>query len=349
MGMYGSAFAPMFSNPFFAIIYFFTYITVYAFCYYLFARRLKFEHFALPNFLSMGLVIAILVVDIVLNAIVLHFISIPIGIIISGLYNVICCFFGLFLQCQVILSWGLQTRLQMEQIARRFERERYAAVKEAMDTVNIKCHDLKYQEWKNRADELKTKSDEELEKVIDEYSRFTYTGNTALDVVLSEINQQCSKYSIRTSYVTDGALLSFMDDEDVYSLFGNLLSNAVEAVSKCPKDKRTMGVRIESCCPTLLSITVYNYCGEGEFVFKDGLPQTTKRHHELHGFGLKSVRRVCDKYDATLDIAPDKGFFNVNILMPIQETEEKIVEDADLNIKKEVVETIEKESEKTEE
>ena len=69
----------------------------------------------------------------------------------------------------------------------------------------------------------------------------------------------------------------------------------------------------------------------------------------MHGFGLKSVRRVCDKYDATLDIAPDKGFFNVNILMPIQETEEKIVEDADLNIKKEVVETIEKESEKTEE
>lgn len=321
MGMYGTEFAPMFSNPFFAIVYFFIYILTYALCYYAFARRLNSETFALPNFLSMALVSAILVVDIILNAVVVHFISIPIGVIVSGLYNVVCCLFGLFLQCQVILSWSLQTRLHMEQVANRFEKERYLAVKEAMDTINIKCHDLKYQEWKYKTGETSERPDAETEKVLAEYSRFTYTGNTALDIVLSEINQQCSKYSIRASYVTEGEALSFMAEEDVYSLFGNLLSNAVEAVSKYPEENRTMGIRIENRCGHLLSISVYNYCGDERFDFKNGLPQTTKKHRELHGFGLKSVRRICDKYDASLDICPDKGFFNVNILMPVPETE----------------------------
>ena len=78
-----------------------------------------------------------------------------------------------------------------------------------------------------------------------------------------------------------------------------------------------MGVRVESRCENLLNITVYNYCAQENFVFKDGLPQTTKRQGELHGFGLKSVRRICDKYEGTLDIYPENNLFNVSILFPI--------------------------------
>lgn len=316
MGMYGMEFAPMFSNPFFTIIYFFIYIITYLCCYYIFARRLDSENFVLTEFSNMILVIAMLVIDVVLNAFVVCYVSVPVGVMLSGLYNIICCVFGLILQCQVIYSCELQNHLKMERIARRFERERYAAVKEAMDTINIKCHDLKYQEWKKKVEGKDAETDAEIEEAIAEYSRFTYTGNIALDIVLSEINQQCSKLSINASYMADGRLLSFMKEEDVYSLFGNLLSNAVEAVSKLPEDKRTMGLKIESRFDDLLSISVYNYCGEEKFVFEDSLPQTTKNNRELHGFGLKSVRHMCDKYDASLDIFIDQGIFHVDILMP---------------------------------
>ena len=43
--------------------------------------------------------------------------------------------------------------------------------------------------------------------------------------------------------MADGKLISFMKDEDVYSLFYNLLDNAVEALLEAPEDKRTMGLR----------------------------------------------------------------------------------------------------------
>ena len=315
MGMYGSEFMPMFFSPLFAILYLFFYIGIYFACYYLFAQRLNAETFELPNAFCMILISAILVVDVVLNAVVVYLIPDTNGAVISGIYNIICCLFGLFLQCQVLQSWGLQSRLEMERIARRFESERYSAVKEAMDTINIKCHDQKYQEWKGKA---------KAESAIAEYGRFTYTGNVALDIVLSEINRLCQKYSIRTSYMTDGKLLEFMSDEDVYSLFGNLLNNAVEAVIKCPEENRTMGVRIENRFDNLLSIVVYNYYVEEYLKFNEnGLPETTKKQRELHGFGLKSVRRICDKYDATMDICPKDGVFNVNILLPIPKKNKK--------------------------
>lgn len=73
--------------------------------------------------------------------------------------------------------------------------------------------------------------------------------------------------------MADGSLISFIDEEDIYSLFSNLLDNAIEAVSKCPIEKRTMGIRIENKLDQYVSITVYNYCIDSEFVFSNGLPK----------------------------------------------------------------------------
>lgn len=116
------------------------------------------------------------------------------------------------------------------------------------------------------------------------------------------------KNKIRASYMADGSLISFIDEEDIYSLFSNLLDNTIEAVSKCPIEKRTMGIRIENKLDQYVSITVYNYCIDSEFVFSNELPKTTKKHEDIHGFGLKSVKRICEKYDGTLDICPENNF-----------------------------------------
>jgi len=316
-GMYGESFVPMFSNPLFTILYFFIFITVYFFAYYFFAAKLVKQKFTMPSAFGFVLVSALLLVDVILNAVAVHVITTPTGIILSGVYNIVCCVLGLFLQFEVLLRWELHSQLRMMRIVRRCERERYAAVKEAMETINIKCHDLKHQIRQFRSENMLSEAAAaDMEHAISEYSSFAFTGNSALDMVLSETNNRCARCGVRASYMADGKLIGFMSDEDVYSLFSNLLENAVEATEKCPEDRRTMGLRIENRLGALISVTVYNYCGQNEFVFADGLPKTTKKRDDIHGFGLKSVRRVCEKYGGTLDICPEDGFFNVNILFP---------------------------------
>lgn len=315
MGMYGQSFAPTFSNPFFTIIYFFLFITIYFFAYYLFARKLKDQNFEMPSVFAFILVALLLVVDVVLNALAVNLLKSNVGTVLSGVYNIVCCILGLFLQFEVLVRFELQTQLRMNEIVRRLERERFSAIKEATETINIKCHDLKYRVRALKSGNIDTASaTEDIEAAVDEYSVFAFTGNSALDIVLTETNRACRKNNIRASYMADGKLISFMKDEDVYSLFYNLLDNAVEALLEAPDEKRTMGLRVENRLGSLVSVTVYNFCGDKKLEFSGGLPKTTKEREDIHGFGLRSVKRICDKYKGTLDITIEDGFFTVNIL-----------------------------------
>ena len=58
-------------------------------------------------------------------------------------------------------------------------------------------------------------------------------------------------------------------------------------------------------------------CYEGELRFKDTLPLTTKKDSESHGYGMKSVKLLCEKYGGELSVSTDKNVFNVNIVFPL--------------------------------
>ena len=48
---------------------------------------------------------------------------------------------------------------------------------------------------------------------------------------------------------------------------------------------------------------------------ENGLPPTTKEDKYLHGYGLKSVKRIVEKYDGTCSVFKEDGMFQVNILL----------------------------------
>ncbi len=316
-GMYGNDFLPTFSVPFLAIWYCFVILLVYSVVFWAFGSRLSRQEFRLPSVFGFFLVCFLLLLDIVLNTLVVYYITTPAGIILSGIYNIVCCVLGLFLQFEVLLRWGFYSQLRILRIVRRQERERYEAVKEAMETVNIKCHDLKHRIRLFRSMNMVSEDTaNDMERAIAEYAAFTFTGNSALDMVLTEINRLCTRSDIRASYMADGKLISFMSDEDVYIMFRNLLDNAVEEVLRYPPEKRTMGLRVEKCGDNFVSVIIYNYCGDKSFEFAGGLPKTTKSRADLHGFGLKSVQRICEKYNGTMDLYAEDQLFNVNILFP---------------------------------
>ena len=50
---------------------------------------------------------------------------------------------------------------------------------------------------------------------------------------------------------------------------------------------------------------------------KGGLPVTTKQSVREHGYGLKNVKKVLDKYISTLDFECSDERFTVKILMKI--------------------------------
>ena len=102
----------------------------------------------------------------------------------------------------------------------------------------------------------------------------------------------------------------------VYSLFGNALDNAIEAVTPLEPDRRYIGLQVRAERGMLL-IRMEN-CAAEPLHFVDGLPQTTKGDARWHGFGVKSIRRIVQQHGGTLTMQAQDGMFRLVALLPLK-------------------------------
>ena len=205
----------------------------------------------------------------------------------------------------------------MKEIMQR-EKEQYELTKENIEFINLKCHDLKHQiqALRENASEPYIKK---IEDAVMFYDAAAKTGNDVLDVILTEKSLLCERNNITFTCVVRGEELSFMDDMDIYSLFGNALSNAFEKVCLIEDEDRrciSLNVRRES---ESLSVHIENFY-DGEIIFEDGLPATTK-DKGYHGFGIKSMNFIASKYNGYMNISTDDGIFCVDFVFPLKRKE----------------------------
>ncbi len=200
-----------------------------------------------------------------------------------------------------------------------YERQKqYKQSKENIDIINQKCHDLKHQ-----IQALKAAKSEELGKYIDEvedsimfYDSVVKTENEVLNTILTEKSLYCEKHRIKLSCMVDASQLDFMSTLDIYALLGNALDNAIESVSRnMDKEKRVVSLTI-SANGSFLCIQTNNYY-EGKMQFEGGLPITTKKNRAYHGFGMKSMKHLTEKYGGSLYTSLNNDIFMLQIVIPI--------------------------------
>ena len=158
----------------------------------------------------------------------------------------------------------------------------------------------------------------ELQKTIEDYEAMAKTGNKTLDYVLTDKGYNCQKLNIPFTFSVDGLCLSFMKSSDLVSLFGNLLSNAIEAEGKLANKNQAYILLKVAEKGKMVSLHIENYYPE-KVIFKDGLPQTSKEDSRYHGFGVKSIHYIVKKYHGTMFIQQENNVYEVNILFPKQE------------------------------
>ena len=141
------------------------------------------------------------------------------------------------------------------------------------------------------------------------------TGNETLDIVLSEYRIYCNSHGILFTAFADGAALRYMNVSDICSLFGNIMENAVEACERVQDPaRRVISLNVRSLAGQV-SVCAENYF-EGEVRFADGLPVTRKEDTFRHGYGVKSIRIIADKYGGTMQCGAAGGLFIVRVLFP---------------------------------
>ena len=103
-----------------------------------------------------------------------------------------------------------------------------------------------------------------------------------------------------------------LEDEDICSLLGNLLDNAIEATEQVDEEPRRIKVRVKASGQNILICTENPYKEEG--IRKNGGYLTTKPDKGNHGFGLKIIENIAAKYKGEV-VIEEKQNFVVKVLL----------------------------------
>lgn len=234
------------------------------------------------------------------------------GSIAVSLYAITSCLLALTVQFALYHLVDLEYENETINLLLSEKQHQYELSKMTIDTIDIKYHDLKH---KLGHMNLPQEEIDSLKETMRIYGSQIRTGNEALDVLLTENNLRCSEDGIRLTCMGSGEYLNFMNTMDVYSLFGNAIENAVEAVQKLSDpEKKVVDIIIEKM-GDMININISNYY-EGNLELVDGLPKTSKTEEiGFHGFGIKSMKLISEKYNGSLSAKADGELFTLNIYL----------------------------------
>lgn len=299
-------------------LYIFAYFSSYTVFYYLYIHKIKpDEEFRVQKTGIMLIIGLALIVDILLNSIIVYYGGDRslLDTAMNTIYETLCCIFLLYIQFSLIKTGALKSELDVTQYLLREKERQYNISKDNIELINLKCHDLRHQIRSISAQKgLTDDAVKEIEKSISIYDAAVRTENEVLDTILTEKSLKCNRDGISLTCVVDGHALDFMAAADIYSLFGNALENAMEAVMRLDEKYRNIDVVVHRV-GNMVSVNVTNpYGGEVE-LDSEGFPVTSKEDKNFHGIGIRSIRNIAEKYGGITSVSMDDNKFVLNVLL----------------------------------
>ena len=192
--------------------------------------------------------------------------------------------------------------------------ELYRTVSENFDRQRRKTH-----EYKNQMLCIETLAENGEYDKLKSYVK-SITGNLNRELDMIDTNNKIVNAVLNAKYheaVDNNILMVFkindlsginISDEDIVQVLSNLLDNAIEAARQCDINHRL--IKLKFTCEdahTILSVSnTYKYEPQ---ITDDGYMITRKEEKQEHGFGLRNVMAVLDKYNARHVIRCESGEF----------------------------------------
>lgn len=148
---------------------------------------------------------------------------------------------------------------------------------------------------------------EDLRTPVREISQTVWTGDKAIDYLISSKMALAEQEQIRTKVNIEYPHNTNIRSVDLTTILGNLLDNALEAAKTAPDKVRFLNLTIRRI-NAMLIIKVENGYGNAPKQ-ESGSLITSKADKASHGWGLKSVQTAADRYDGTITTDYKEGVF----------------------------------------
>lgn len=122
-----------------------------------------------------------------------------------------------------------------------------------------------------------------------------------LNAILCRYKRQCDSSQISFHADIRHGTVDFIANNDLTSLFCNLLDNAVEAACGIPEAFLEITTGRREGTPFIV-ISIVNSCRKNPFADSRGSLSSHKPDKQGHGFGIKSIRKTVSKYHGDMQM-----------------------------------------------
>lgn len=188
-------------------------------------------------------------------------------------------------------------------------------VKRVQEQIRLLKHDMKnhtlvmlsYLEEEN-VKEAKAYAGKLLDKLNKMYS-YVNVGNALLSYIMNHKLSEAKERGIEIKAEIENLTFAYMDSVDFSALLNNLLDNAISGALDTEEKKLEVKIISQKGMDV---IVVKNSIRESVLETNPTLSST--KEEPGHGFGLKQIRSITEKYDGMLDIYEKNQMFVVSIM-----------------------------------
>lgn len=191
-------------------------------------------------------------------------------------------------------------------------------VNSALEEIRILRHDMRgelalihgYNEL-NQKDKIRLHIEKKLREMdvqltpqIDSENIIT----SFLNFKIKEANSKNIGVEVKTN-INDEEI--FIDKEDICRIINNIMNNAIEALQECDIKKLKLFIGISGNYLLIKSENSY----KGRLLTEGKKIITIKKDKTKHGYGLKSIKNIAEKYNGFMSIIYDDNKFKIDVEM----------------------------------
>ena len=154
-----------------------------------------------------------------------------------------------------------------------------------------------------------------LSSSLEEFRFRIKSGNPVTDVILEEMRKRAEEKGIAFESDFYFPVNTNVNAFDVSIILNNSLVNAIEGADGRKPDIYVLSYRKKNA----YLIEVRNsFIGEIVIEEDTGLPETSKKNKQEHGYGLINIRKVAQKYHGDVAVQSEKGRFILIVMLMIE-------------------------------
>lgn len=139
---------------------------------------------------------------------------------------------------------------------------------------------------------------------------FVFSGNDVLNAILNIKLSEAKEKQIQFTTIIANSL-DFISQEDICILLGNIIDNALEAAEKT--QERCVSLQIQPQGAAYMSIIISNSIKLS--VLENNPKLRTTKDQQGHGYGIKNIRKIVEKYSGMLEFYESENRFFCEILL----------------------------------